>query len=67
MLRDTTTPAQTAWPQAGPGQVLTALSAPFGSCAWSCCLDSVAGQTSVSTEVGWAEDWVGDKNDELSP
>lgn len=57
--------AQTARPWAGPGQVLTALAAPFGSCGWSWCLNTVAGQTSVSTE-SWREGWAGDKNDKLS-
>lgn len=58
--------AQAAKPWAGPGRVPTALSVPFGSCGWSWCLDSLAGQRSVSTEAGWGEGWVGDKREELS-
>lgn len=51
--------AGTAKPLAGPGQVMTALSVSFGSCGWSWCLDSLAGQTSISTKVGGREglDW----------
>lgn len=47
------------WARSGSNSFVS----PFGSCGWSWCLDSVDGQTSASTEVGWREGWVWDKND----